>query len=52
MSVYVIASLAIKDVVRFEDYRRTVLPTMESTAVDWLRTVAPLFSRERGRVNG
>jgi uncharacterized protein (DUF1330 family) len=29
MSVYVIASLTIKDVVRFEDYRRTVLPTME-----------------------
>jgi uncharacterized protein (DUF1330 family) len=29
MSVYVIATLTIKDVVRFEDYRRTVLPTME-----------------------
>jgi uncharacterized protein (DUF1330 family) len=29
MSVYVIASLTIKDAVRFEDYRRTVLPTME-----------------------
>jgi uncharacterized protein (DUF1330 family) len=29
MSVYVIASLTVKDAVRFEDYRRTVLPTME-----------------------
>lgn len=29
MSVYVIASLTIKDVVRFEDYRQTVLPTIE-----------------------
>ena len=29
MSVYVIASLTIKDLVRFELYRRTVLPTME-----------------------
>ena len=29
MAVYVIASLTIKDAVRFEDYRRTVLPTME-----------------------
>jgi hypothetical protein len=29
MAVYVIASPTIKDTVRFEDYRRTVLPTME-----------------------
>ena len=29
MSVYVIASLTVKDAVRFEDYRRTVLATME-----------------------
>jgi uncharacterized protein (DUF1330 family) len=29
MSVYVIASLTIKDAVRFEDYKRTVLPSME-----------------------
>ena len=29
MAVYVIASLTVKDTVRFEDYRRTVLPTME-----------------------
>jgi len=29
MAVYVIASLTIKDTVRFEDYRRTVLPTMK-----------------------
>ena len=29
MAVFVIASLTIKDTVRFEDYRRTVLPTME-----------------------
>jgi len=29
MAVYVIASLTIKDAVRFEDYRRTVLPSME-----------------------
>jgi uncharacterized protein (DUF1330 family) len=29
MSVYVIATLTIKDVVLFEDYIRTVLPTME-----------------------
>ena len=28
MSVYVIASLTIKDAVRFEDYRRMLLPTM------------------------
>jgi uncharacterized protein (DUF1330 family) len=29
MAVYVIASLTIKDAVQFEDYKRTVLPTME-----------------------
>ena len=29
MSVYVIASLTIKDAVRFEDYKWTVLPSME-----------------------
>jgi uncharacterized protein (DUF1330 family) len=29
MAVYVIASLTIKDAVRFEDYKRTVLPSME-----------------------
>ena len=29
MAVYVIAGLTIKDTVRFEDYRRTALPTME-----------------------
>ncbi|CEF48753.1 unnamed protein product [uncultured bacterium] len=28
-AVYVIASLTIKDAVRFEDYKRTVLPSME-----------------------
>jgi uncharacterized protein (DUF1330 family) len=28
MSVYVIASLTIKDAIRFEDYRRMLLPTM------------------------
>jgi uncharacterized protein (DUF1330 family) len=28
MSVYVIASLTIKGAVRFEDYKRTVLPSM------------------------
>jgi len=28
MSVYVIASLTIKDAFRFEDYRRMLLPTM------------------------
>ena len=29
MAVYVITNLTIKDAIRFEDYRRTVLPTME-----------------------
>jgi|SRR5215467_2476667 len=29
VTVYVIASLTIRDSVRFEDYRRTVLPTIE-----------------------
>jgi uncharacterized protein (DUF1330 family) len=29
MSVYVIASLTVKDAVRFADYKRTVMPTME-----------------------
>jgi uncharacterized protein (DUF1330 family) len=29
MSVYVIASLTIKDAVRFEDYKRMVVPSME-----------------------
>ena len=29
MSVYVIASLTIKDAVRFEDYKQTVAPSME-----------------------
>ena len=32
MSVYVIASLTIKDAVRFEDYRRMLLPTMATIA--------------------
>jgi uncharacterized protein (DUF1330 family) len=30
MAVYVIANLTIKDAVRFEDYKRTVLPSMEN----------------------
>jgi len=29
MAAYVIASLTIKDAVRFEEYRRTLLPSME-----------------------
>jgi uncharacterized protein (DUF1330 family) len=29
MSVYVIASLTVKDAVRFKDYRRMLLPTVE-----------------------
>ena len=29
MAVYVIASLTVRDTIRFEDYRRTVLSTME-----------------------
>jgi uncharacterized protein (DUF1330 family) len=29
MSVYVIGSLTVKDAVRFADYKRTVLPSME-----------------------
>ncbi len=49
MSVYVIASLTIKDAVRFEDYRRMLLPTMAKYGADWLRVAAPLFSRESGR---
>jgi uncharacterized protein (DUF1330 family) len=32
MSVYVIASLTIKDAVRFEDYKRMLLPTMAKYA--------------------
>jgi hypothetical protein len=48
MAVYVIASLTIKDTVRFEDYRRMLLPTM-ARAGDWLRAAAPLLSRESGR---
>jgi uncharacterized protein (DUF1330 family) len=32
MAVYVIASLTIKDAVRFEDYKRTVLPSTEPMA--------------------
>ena len=52
MSVYVIASLTIKDAVRFEDYRRMLLPTMAKYGADWLRVAAPLFSRESGRANG
>jgi hypothetical protein len=46
MAVYVIASLTIKDTVRFEDYRRMLLPTTASMARDWLRAAAPSFSRE------
>jgi uncharacterized protein (DUF1330 family) len=30
MAVYVIASLTIKDAGRFEDYKRTVMPSMEN----------------------
>jgi uncharacterized protein (DUF1330 family) len=29
MAAYVIASLTIKDPVRFEEYRRTLLPSMQ-----------------------
>ena len=29
MSVYVIASLTVKDAVRFQDYKRMLLPTMD-----------------------
>ena len=33
MSVYVIASLTIKDAGRFEDYRRMLLPKLHSSAI-------------------
>ena len=52
MSVYVIASLPIKDAVRFEDYRRIVLPTMAKYGARLVARAAPLFSRESGRANG
>jgi uncharacterized protein (DUF1330 family) len=52
MSVYVIASLTIKDTVRFEDYRRMLLPTMAKYGARLVARAAPLFSRESGRANG
>ena len=52
MSVYVIASLTIKDLVRFEVYRRTVLPTMEKYSGRLVAHGSPIvlegaWSRER-----
>ena len=53
MSVYVIASLTIKDTVRFEDYKGMVLPSMEKYGGDSLPAAARFtFSRESGRANG
>ena len=49
MSVYVIASLTIKDAVRFEDYKRTVLPSMEKYGGRFVARGGP-DSRSRGRV--
>jgi len=53
MSVYVIASLTIKDAVRFEDYKRTVLPSMEKYGGRFVARGGPIHvSRESGRANG
>lgn len=45
MSVYVIASLTIKDAVRFEDYRRMPLPTMARLAPTARLPDAPVVKR-------
>jgi uncharacterized protein (DUF1330 family) len=53
MSVYVIASLTIKDAVRFEDYKRTVMPSMEKYGGRFVARGGPIlvlegsWSRER-----
>ena len=53
MAVDVIASLTIKDAVRFEDYKRTVLPSMEKYGGRFVARAARFtFSRESGRANG
>jgi uncharacterized protein (DUF1330 family) len=47
MSVYVITSLTIKDAVRFEDYKRTVQPSMENYGGRFVARGARFtFSRE------
>jgi hypothetical protein len=47
MSVYVIASLTIKDAVRFEDYRRMLLPTMAKYGARLVARGGPISSRGR-----
>jgi uncharacterized protein (DUF1330 family) len=48
MEVYVIASLTIKDVVRFEDYKRTVLPSMEKYGGRFVARGGPIHVLEGG----
>jgi uncharacterized protein (DUF1330 family) len=53
MSVYVIASLTIKDAVGFEDYKRTVLPSMEKYDGRFVARGGPIHVLgESGRANG
>ena len=46
MSVYVIASLTIKDAVRFEDYKRTVIPSMEKYGGRFVARGGPIYVLE------
>jgi len=49
MSVYVIASLTIKDAVGSRITDGCCCQQWRNMAPDWLRAAAPLFSRESGR---
>jgi uncharacterized protein (DUF1330 family) len=46
MAVYVIASLTIKDAVRFEYYKRTLLPTMEKYGGQFIARGSPIHVLE------
>jgi uncharacterized protein (DUF1330 family) len=46
MAVYVIASLTIKDAVRFEDYKRTVMPSMEKYGGRFVARGGPIHALE------
>jgi uncharacterized protein (DUF1330 family) len=46
MAVYVIASLTIKDAVRFEEYKRTLLPSMEKYGARFVARGGPIHVLE------
>jgi hypothetical protein len=51
MAVYVIASLTIKDAVRFEDYKRTVLPSMEKYGGRFVARGGPIHVLDNSKLH-